>query len=150
VADPERGWINRDIDLEGRRVPADEEVWVHRRGDSWTEIEFKGRRGRVPSDAINDHPVHRPSLAQLRELDSCFGLDDDAFEQKYIDKENFFTIVTCRAHGRRFLVDTVTYSFVWGTRTTLLTDDDADDPAEVWRRYHGQTDAWHARRGRSY
>lgn len=146
---PGRGWVLRAVELDGEPLPLDAEVAVHRRDARWAEVAFDGRRGRVPSDAVGDEPYAGPPLEALRRLDACFGLPDAAFARVYIDRDNFFEVVRCRAHGRRFLRDVVG-TFAQRTRLTLLADGDPDAPLDVWRAYHDQTDAWHARRGRTY
>lgn len=150
MADPEQAWTTRDLQIDGKLVPSAEQVWVHGRSGTWTEIEFRGRRGRVPSDALRDHPVVGPSLEQLRALDLCFVLPDDAFEQTYIDRDHSFEIVRCRAHGSRFLRYLVVNGFAWNIRLTLLSPEDPEDPFQVWRWYRDQPSSWHARHGRTY
>ena len=91
--------------------------------------------------ALSSPPVPKPPLVQLRELDGCFGLGDDAFDEVHVDSENCFAIQRCKAHGMLFLRDT-RGTIAWYQRVTLLYPDDGESWMEIWRRYHGMSDDW--------
>lgn len=146
MGDPERGWATRDVELAGRHVKEGEEVWVHRRGESWVEIEHRGHQGRVPLGAVSDKALSGPTLEDLRRLDACFGLADDAFTREHLDREQYFEIRKCMAHGRRFLW---AVGPRWTTIVTLLAEDDPTDPSAAYAHYHPRTERWHQRLGRT-
>jgi hypothetical protein len=103
MADPEQALTIRDVDVGGKLVGADNVVWVHARSDGEAEVEFRGRRGRIRADAIVPYPVKGPELADLRELDPCFGLPPEAFEVEHHNDAFQYELLRRRAHGRRFL-----------------------------------------------
>ena len=148
MADPERALTLRSVNVPGLSVPADTLVWVLRREPGWAHVEHGDRQGRVSQDALAPYPVQAPTVEQLRSLDPCFGLPEDSFEREHIDRENFFEILRCRAHGQRFLRDT-RGTVASCTRLTLLQDTDDEDPNEVWMRYHRLSDAWLLLQGRT-
>lgn len=86
------------------------------------------------------HPVRGPGLQALRQLDTCFGLDDEAFESEYVDQDWYFEILRCKAHGRRFLRDIRGSSALY-SRLTLLREEDAGSPKDIWSRYHSLPDS---------
>jgi hypothetical protein len=137
---PERALTIRPVTLESKAVPVHSLVWVWSRAVGQAEIEFRDRRGRVPEEALVPYPVKPPDLEVLRRLDSCFGLEDSAFEREVLDRERYFEIVRCRAHGARFLRDT-RGTFAWYTRVTLLRDTDEAAPEDLWSRYHAMPEA---------
>lgn len=115
---------------------------------STLEVEYRDRRGTIPADALVAYPVKGPTVEELRKLDLCFGLSDDAFDVEHRSQEHFYAILRCRAHGRRFLRDT-RGSFAWYSRTTLLRDDDDGPPDDIWAKYHWKSDSWLMLEGRS-
>src|SRR5262249_47378771 len=141
VGEPDKALTLRPITVGRRSVPADEIVWVFGRSGGTADVEYKNERGTVAADALVAYPVPSPGLDRLRALDACFGLPDEAFEREHIDDRNYFEIVRCRAHGRRFLRDT-RGTIAWYQRLTLLDESDDGDPAHVWARYHRMSDSW--------
>lgn len=140
MAAPQKGVTLRAVEIGGRVVPADTDVWIFRRGDGNADVEYRDRRGRVPEDAVADSPIKAPSLDELKRLDSCFGMSDDAFETMLSD-ESYFEILRCREHGRRFLRD-FRGTIAWYSRLTLLRDTDDGDARDTWARYHRASDDW--------
>lgn len=112
------------------------------------QIEYRRWRGLVPVTALARYPIESPSLDELRALDPCFGLAEDAFVVEHADAARYFEIVRCRAHGRRFLRDT-RGTVGWYTVLTLLRDDERGPPADIWRRYHSLDDGLLRLEGRS-
>lgn len=129
----------RAVEIAGAAVPAGSHVWLLGvSGDEW-EVEHGTRRGRVPRPAILECPVARPSLERLRALDACFGRDRDAFAEEHVDRQRYFTILRCKAHGALFLDDT-RGTLAWYGRITLLDPADGDDWQAIWVRYHALSD----------
>jgi hypothetical protein len=139
MAAPQKGVTLRPVEIGGRVVPADTHVWIFRRGEGSADVEYQDRRSRVPEDAVANSPVKAPCLDELKKLDSCFGMSDDAFETMLIDNESYFEILLCREHGKRFLRD-VRGSSAWYSRLTLLRDTDDGDTKDIWARYHRASD----------
>jgi hypothetical protein len=140
MADPDRALTIRDVQIDGKLVAADNIVWVHARTGGQAEVEHRGRLGRIPADAIVPYPVKGPDLEEVRQLDACFGLPKEAFEVEH-HSDAYYELLRCRAHGRRFLED-VRGTVGLYTTLTLLDDDEAGSPDEIWRRYHAQSDSW--------
>jgi len=148
MADPEQAITLRAVEVGGKHVAADEVLWVHARKDGHAEVEYRGRRGRVPLDAILPYPVRGPRLEELQKLDACFGSSDEAFTIEHDSAEHWYRIIQCRAHGRRFLRDMRgTIGLYW--TTTLLNDDEEGSPDEIWARYHGKSHGWLMLEGRT-
>jgi hypothetical protein len=139
-SDPKPALTVRPIKLDGKFVPAYERVWVWSRSGGYAEVEFREQRGTVPEDALLPYPVRGPELQVLRQLDPCFGLADEAFECEHIDRESFFEILRCKAHGRRFLRDT-RGMIGWYSMLTLLHEDEEGSPKDIWSRYHLMPDS---------
>jgi hypothetical protein len=114
---------------------------VHRRGAGYAEVEYRGIRGRIREDTVVPYPVPRPDLAELRQLDPCFGLPDEHFELECRSNEHYCEILKCRAHGRRFLRD-VRGTSAWYSTTTLLDEDEDGEPDAIWSRHHGKSHSW--------
>ncbi len=92
------------LSLGGRSLRAGTYVWLFGRGPDGCEVEFEDRRHRVPCAALVESPVPRPPLAELRRLDPCFGLPDQAFDE--VAAEQFsYRYLRCKAHGQLFLED---------------------------------------------
>jgi hypothetical protein len=140
MPDPKRGLTIREVELDGARIAADEVVWVHARGNEFVEIEHRNRHGKVPADAVVPYPVKGPDLETLRQLDRCFGLTDDAFTAEHVSAKHCYTLVRCRAHGRRFLQD-LRGGIAMFTLLTLLEDDEPGAPDEIWSKYHSISDS---------
>jgi hypothetical protein len=140
MAEPKRVLTIRDVEIDGVSVRADELVWMHgEKGDS-IEVEYRDHRGRIPADAVVPYPVRGPALEELRKLDPCFGLPDEAFVVEHMRHEHLYELLRCRAHGRRFLRDT-RGTFAWYSLTTLLRDEDDGPPDDLWARYHWMSDS---------
>ena len=140
MPDPKRGLTTRDLELDGARLAADEVVWVHARTNDLVEIEHRNRFGKVPADAVVPYPVPGPGLESLRQLDACFGLSDDAFHIEHASSKRCYSLVRCRAHGRRFLQD-LRGGIAMFTLTTLLEDDEPGEPDAIWSKYHALSDS---------
>ena len=147
TGDPQQALTLRPITVGRQSVPADTLVWVLGRSGDLAEVEFKDERGFVAEDALVPHPVPRRDLEALRLLDACFGLPDDAFTCEHHD-ERYFRILSCKAHGRRFLEDVRGGIAMYG-RLTLLEESDDGSPGEIWARYHSVSDDWLNLQGRS-
>ena len=149
MMEPTRGVLIRDATIGRYPLPADTPVWiVGERGDSW-EVEYRGARGVLPIGCVARSPVARPTEAQLRSLDACFGLDESAFTKVHVDSENLFVVQRCDAHARLFLRDTR------GTigsyeRVTLLGPEETADWLAIWSRYHRMSDDWLNLQGRTW
>jgi hypothetical protein len=148
MADPDKALTLRSVTIGRKNVAADHEVWVFGRSGSSVDVEYRGERGRVAADALAALPITGPDLEQLRQLDACFGLPDEAFESVHLDIDRYFEIVRCRAHGRRFLRDTCGGVAMY-TRTILLEDTDEGSPADIWSKYHYLSDNWLSLLGRT-
>lgn len=138
----------RRVEIAGKELGPDQVVWVHARGSSAAEVEYRGRHGRIPLDAIVPYPVKGPGLVQLRELDGCFGEPDEAFVVEHQSAEHLYEILRCRAHGKRFLRDT-RGTIAWYSTLTLLGDDEDEPPDAIWARYHGKSNGWLMLEGRT-
>lgn len=148
MADPTQAITLHEVEIDGQVLPARTVVWVWGKSGGEAQIEWKRWRGLVPVTALARYPVESPPLEVLRELDGCFGLPEVAFEVVHADATNYFEIVRCRAHGRRFLRDT-RGTVGWYSVLTLLRDDDRGSPEEIWRRYHARDDSLLRLEGRS-
>jgi hypothetical protein len=137
----EKGITLRSVEIGDKEVPADTPIWIFNRFEGVVEVEYKDRRGRIPSDAVAISPVNAPSIDELRKLDSCFGLPDDAFEREVLNQECYFEILRCRVHGKRFLLD-YRGTVGWYSRLTFLGNDDGDDIQVLWARFHYVSDDW--------
>jgi hypothetical protein len=137
---PEKAITIRDVEIAGKPVVADQVVWVHGRTGDFAEIEYRNARGRIRADAIVSYPVKGPGLEELRKLDPCFGLPDDAFESEHVSADHYYERLRCRAHGRPFLRDTRGTIAMYST-LTLLKDDEEGGPDDIWARYHGKSDS---------
>lgn len=135
MADPIRAMTLVEVEIEGKAIPAHTVVWVWGKSGGQAQIEYRRWRGLVPVTALTRHPVDGPSLEALRKLDPCFGLQDDAFDVVVRDDHNYFEILCCRAHGRRFLRDT-RGTIGWYSTVTLLGEGERGTPEEIWRRHH--------------
>jgi hypothetical protein len=148
VGEPTKAMLLRAVVVGGREIPAGTGVWLHRSGRE-CEIEHRGKRSRVAEDAIVDLPVAAPTLERLRELDACFGLAADAFDVEHDDAASFYSIVRCKAHGRRFLRDLRGGIASYETVTLLEDADDTASPEDVWRRIHAMPLDWLHHLGRT-
>ena len=92
--------------------------------------------------------VPRPSLDQLRELDPCFGLGEDAFEGQVVNHSWMFRIFRCKAHGRHFIGVMYGGIGMW-ERVTLLEPGEEGDPKRAFDRYIAMSDDDLNRLGRS-
>jgi hypothetical protein len=147
-SEPTQALTLRPITVGRKSVPADSLVWVLRRMGTTAEVEIQDERGTVPADALVDYPAAGPGLDRLRALDPCFGLPDEAFDNEHLDPRYYFTIVRCRAHGRRFLRD-VRGGIGMYEVLTLLDESDQGSPFEIWTRYHNRSHAWLMWQGRT-
>lgn len=137
--DPEKAVTLHSVTSGGKTIPAYTVVWVMSRDSGSAEIEYRGGRARISERHLAAYPVKGPGLEVLRQLDSCFGLDDSAFEREHIDHERYFEVVRCKAHQSRFLRDTRGTIGMY-SRLILLRADDGD-AAEAWSKYHAISDA---------
>jgi hypothetical protein len=137
---PEQAVTLVSLTLDGKTVQAYEIVWVLNRSGGQAEIEHRDRRGRVAESVLVPYPVKGPGIEVLRQLDPCFGLGPEAFTDEHRDQERYFTILRCKAHGRRFLDDT-RGGFAMYSRLTLLLEDDDGSPRDIWSKYHGMSDS---------
>ena len=146
--EPKRALTLKSVIIGNKTIPADRLLWVQKRADGFSDVEYKDQKGRVPNGVIAPYPVKAPSLDELRKHDPCFGLPDSAFEIEYLDHDNYFMISRCKSHGSRFLRDTrggvAMYELI-----TLLDDSDIGSPDEVWRKYHHMSDSWLFLQGRT-
>ncbi|MFN7952358.1 MAG: hypothetical protein U0610_11585 [bacterium] len=148
MADPIQAMTVREVEIDGKRLPPHTVVWVWGKSAGQAQIEFKKWRGLVPVTALVRYPVESPPLEELRKLDGCFGMPDEAFEVVHRDDVHCFELLRCRAHGRRFLRDT-RGTIGWYSIVTLLRDDERGAPEDLWRRYHAQDDSELRLAGRS-
>ncbi len=148
MPDPKRALTICHVRLRDKELPPDTLIWVHGESDQYWEVEYQDRRGKIPRNAAVPYPVKGPSLAKLKRLDSCFGLEDDAFVLEHLSKESYYEILRCRAHGRRFLRDTRGGIGMY-TVLTLLEDDEEGSPDDIWARYHWKSDSWLSLEGRT-
>jgi hypothetical protein len=147
--EPTRGVLIRDACIGRYSLPADTPVWiVGARGES-LEVEYRDAHGVLPTSHVAESPVRRPTEAQLRSLDPCFGLPEDAFTKVHVDPENLFAIERCNAHGMLFLRDT-RGSIGLYERITLLKPEESDDWVTIWSRYHQTSDDWLNLQGRTW
>jgi hypothetical protein len=145
---PKRFLTLHSISLGNKTITADEVVWVIKQSMDSCEIEYKGLCGIVSNSALTEYPVPRPSVDKLREHDLCFGLSESAFTTEHIDADLYFSIIRCKAHGRRFLVD-VRGGIAMYEVTTLLEDDDDGSPREIWSKYRSMSVSWLFLKGRT-
>ncbi len=148
MPDPIQAMTLVEVDIEGRSLPPHTVVWVWGKSGGQAQIEYRRWRGLVPVTALTRYPVDGPTLEELRKLDPCFGLPDEVFDAVERDDRNYFEILRCRAHGRRFLRDT-RGTIGWYSIVTLLDEDDRRTPEEIWRRYHSMDDGELRLAGRS-
>ncbi|MBK7974951.1 MAG: hypothetical protein IPK07_17265 [Deltaproteobacteria bacterium] len=148
MAEPVQAMTVREVEIEGKRLPSHTVVWVWGKCEGQARIEYERWRGLVPITALTRYPIESPPLEELRKLDPCFGVPDEAFDVVHADSANDYEIVRCRAHDRRFLRDT-RGSIGWYTVLTLLRGDDRGSPEEIWRRYHALDDSLLRLEGRS-
>jgi hypothetical protein len=147
--EPKQGLLICDASIGNHSLPPDTPVWILGTRGEMREVEYRDARGVVPSGSVVESPVPRPTDAQLRDLDTCFGLSEAAFHEVHLDRENYFAIQRCRAHGRLFLRDT-RGTVAWYERTTLLGPEESEDWISIWRRYHGLSDDWLNLKGRTW
>jgi len=146
--EPKRGITVVAVQVGARQVSEDSQVWVWEDSDSLLEIECRGQRGRVSRDTIAFSPVRAPALAELQQLDACFGGAATLFEVEHQDDARYFSIEHCKAHQRRFLRAT-RGSVAMYQRLTLLDERDDEAPDQIWSRYQARSDNWLNWQGRS-
>lgn len=147
--EPIRGVLIREASIGRYSLPADTPIWiVGVRGDS-REVEYRSARGVLPAGSVAESPIARPTEAQLRSLDACFGLPEGAFTEVHVDPESLFVVQRCKAHGRLFLRDTRGGIGMY-ERVTLLGPEETGDWTSIWHRYHGMSDDWLNLQGRTW
>jgi hypothetical protein len=146
---PIRGVLIREASVGRYSLPPDTPIWiVSTRGES-REVEYRDARGVLPANHVAESPVRRPTEAQLRSLDTCFGLPESAFTRVFVDPEHLFEVQRCNAHGMLFLRDTRGTIGLY-ERTTLLKPEESSDWVTIWSRYHQMSDDWLNLEGRTW
>jgi hypothetical protein len=147
--EPTRGVLIREASIGRYSLPPDTPIWiVGTRGES-CEVEYRDARGVLPTNCVVQSPVVRPTEAQLRSLDACFGLPDSAFTTVHVDPESLFVVEQCNAHGMLFLRDTRGTIGLY-ERITLLKPEESGDWVTIWSRYHQMSDDWLNLAGRTW
>ncbi len=147
--EPIRGILIREASIGGYALPPDTPIWILGVQGESREVEYRDARGALPAGSVAESPIARPTEAQLRSLDACFGLPEGAFTDVHVDPQNLFVIQRCNAHGRLFLRDTRGGIGMY-ERVTLLGPEETSDWTSIWRRYHGMSDDWLNLQGRTW
>jgi hypothetical protein len=144
-----RGVLLRGASIGRHSVAPGTAVWIVATRGELREVEYRDARAVLPANDVATSPVARPTEAQLRRLDKCFGLPEEAFTKVHLDAEHLFMIQKCKAHGRLFLRDTRGTIGLY-ERVTLLKPEDSEDWLTVWSRYHQMSDDWLNLGGRTW
>lgn len=140
-AEPRQGLVVQHVEVGGRSLRPDTYVWILGSDGDHTRIEYRDRVGIVPRDAVVETPIPRPSIEKLRELDSCFGLEKDAFEGEVVYRDWMYRIFQCKAHGRHFIGVVYGGIGMW-ERVTLLEPGEESDPKAAYERYIAMSNDW--------
>ena len=80
-----------------------------------------------------------PRIEQLKMLDGCFGLDDNAFEMVLKETDKYYRFLRCKAHGQLFLEDGRGTAFMY-SRLIYVGDLGNSSLDHVWTKLHGMSD----------